>query len=115
MPLSSCSARITWNAPLAGTSETAPANYIIIESLVMGESEWVELGTVMSGITSVEARIPGSGPNTLYQLRGRSGSDRVGIGEGVNYVAAGDFIAYSEGVCVCVCGGGGGRGKILVC
>ena len=57
---------------------------------------------MMSGVTSLEARLPGSSPNTLYQLRGRSGSDRDGIGEGMDSVSTGDFMAYPEGMCVWV-------------
>ena len=89
---SACMARIQWTTPPTSDSFTAPTNYTVIEARVGIGGEWVEVGR---GVNVVEAKIPFSGPDTRYRLRGRGVSDLVG--EGDNMEESQEFTAYLAG------------------
>ena len=92
--LSACSVRIEWAWPQISNNDdnTAPPDYVVFEVNLIGESDWMEIGTTDVTQTSLVARIPWKGSNANFHFRSRCVSNSRGAGE-----YSDPFTAYSEG------------------
>lgn len=94
--LSACSIRIEWVWPqIAVDDNMAPPDYIVFEANLIGESDWVEIGTSDVARTSLVARIPGESTDARFRVRSRCVSNVRGGGD--YFTTTDTFTAYSEG------------------
>lgn len=81
--VNACTAKIGFNVTTSSQPDTrAVADYVILESQIIGgTSGWMPVGNVSVLEREVDVRIPGDSENTLFAVRGRGWSSKVGGGE----------------------------------